>query len=46
MADDIGKSKEESALIQKETADLEVKQQELEKECKEKIELMNKQLED
>ena len=44
MAEDVAKSKEENELIQKETADLEVKYEELQKECAEKMELMTTQL--
>lgn len=44
MAEDVSKSREENELIQKETADLEVKYEELQKECSEKMELMTQQL--
>ena len=44
MAEDVAKSREENELIQKETADLEKKHEELQKECAEKMELMTTQL--
>lgn len=46
MADDVARSKEENDLIRKETEDLDVKFQELAKECQEKMELMDKQIEE
>lgn len=44
MSEDVAKSREENELIQKETADLQVKYEELQKECTEKMELMTTQL--
>ena len=44
MAEDVAKSRQENELISKETAELEGKYQALQTECKEKMELMAKQL--
>ena len=46
MADDVAKSREENQALQKETEELEVKYEDLKKECTEKIELMTTQLDE
>jgi len=44
MAEDVGKSKEENDKLIVETAELEGKYEELKKECADKTELMNTQM--
>ena len=44
MASDVSQSQQENEMIRKETDELEQKYEELKKECAEKMELMNSQL--
>lgn len=44
MAEDLKASTEENELIKKETADLQMKSEDLKKECTEKMEMMTNQL--